>query len=68
MYWKQKGLTINYKEMEYMVVRKRDNTKYDLHTGDFSTKQVQKFNYLDSVISNVRKFQGTIYDVNTSAA
>lgn len=46
MYWKQKGLTINYKEMEYMVVRKRDNTKYDLHTGDVSTKQVQKFNYL----------------------
>lgn len=40
-----KGITINRKKTESMVVSKRDRPKCVLHIGDVKTKQIHKYNY-----------------------
>lgn len=48
---KEKALTINSKMTECSrVVNQRDGTKWVLYIGDIKIKQVQRFNYLDSLV------------------
>ena len=48
----EKGLTINCKKTECMVISKKESPRCDLRIGDAHIKQVQKFNYLGSVIKS----------------
>ena len=48
---KKKGLTINCKKTEWMVVSKKESPACALKTGDNTIKQVQKFNYLGSLLT-----------------
>ena len=48
---KKKGLTINCKKTECMVVSKRESPACALNIGDNTIKQVQKFNYLGSLLT-----------------
>ena len=43
---KKKGLTINCKKTEYIVLGKRESPACALKIGNNTIKQVQKFNYL----------------------
>ena len=45
---KKKGLTINCKKTECLVVTKKKSPKCRLHIGEAIIKQVEKFNYLGS--------------------
>ena len=50
---KDKGLTLNCKKTECMVVSKnKDNPKCELRSADSIIKQVTKFNYLGSMITS----------------
>ena len=47
-----KGLTINHKKTEYMVVSKRESSVCALKIGDNTIKHdIQKFNYLGSLLT-----------------
>ena len=48
----EKGLTINCKKTESMVISKKESPRCDLSIGDAYIKQMQKFNYLESVITS----------------
>ena len=48
---KKKGLAINCKKMECMVVNKREHPACALKIGDNTIKQVQKVNYLWSLLT-----------------
>ncbi len=48
---RKKGLSINCKKTECMVVSKRRNPRRRLHIGDVEIKQVEKFNYLGSMLT-----------------
>ena len=48
---KKKCLTINCKKTECMIVSKRESPACTLKIGDDTIKQVQKFNYLGSLLT-----------------
>ena len=48
---RKRGLTINCKKTECLVVSKRESPKCSLKIGDVIIKQVAKFNYLGSTIT-----------------
>ena len=48
----EKGLTINCKKTECMVISKKESPRCDLRIRDAHIKQVQKFNYLGSVVTS----------------
>ena len=48
---KKKGLTINCKKTECMVVSRRESPTYALKIGDNTIKQVQKFSCLGSLLT-----------------
>ena len=49
---KKKGLTINCKKAKKLVVRKRETPKWTLRIRDITIKQVEKFEYSGSIISD----------------
>ena len=48
---KNKGLSINCKKTECMVVSRKDSLKCELKICDIKIKQVKKFNYLGSMLT-----------------
>lgn len=48
----KKRITINCKKTGCMVVSKRENASCNLCIGDGKIDQVQKFNYLENVLTN----------------
>ena len=52
---KKKGLTINCNKTECMVVNKRKSSAYALKTVDNTIKQVWRFNYLVSLLTENSK-------------
>lgn len=52
---RKEKLTINCKKTEWMVINKRDNSRYDLCIGDVKSKQLQKLNSLNSVVTDDAK-------------
>ena len=48
---KNKGLSINCKKTECMVVSRKDSLKCELKIGDIKIKQVKKFSYLGSMLT-----------------
>lgn len=57
---KMKNVTIICKKTESMVVSKRDSPRRELHNGDVKIKQIQKFSYLDNVVTVDRKWDTEI--------
>ncbi|MGX9987587.1 reverse transcriptase domain-containing protein [Soonwooa purpurea] len=55
-----KGLSINYKKTECMVISKKTNQKCTLQVGNTRIKQVQKFKYLGSVLTEDGKCDAEI--------
>lgn len=51
----KKGLTFNYKKVEYMGVNKRNSSIWKLRIVDIKIKEVQNIKYLGSVLTEVRK-------------
>lgn len=51
----QEVMLITCKKTEYMVIRKRDNSRCEILIGDVRIKKIQKFNYLHSVKTYDRK-------------
>ena len=49
---RKKGLTINCKKTEFMVVSKRESPACVWKTGDNTIKQVQKFKYHGSLLTD----------------
>ncbi len=47
----KKGLSINYKKTECMVISKRMSPKCDLKVGDTRIKQTLKFKYTGSILA-----------------
>ena len=57
---KKKTLTINCKKTECMVVSKRESPACTLKIGDNTIKQVWKFNYLGSLLTENGKCEEEI--------
>ena len=58
---KKRGLTINVKKTECMVIKKeKEKTQCKVKIGDEEIKQVEKFNYLGSLITSDGKCDSEI--------
>lgn len=55
-------LFITCKQIEYIVVSKRDNIVYELHIGDVKIKQIEKLNYLCNYLSNRCNEKGDTFE------
>lgn len=52
----KKGLAINGKKTEYVVVSKRDNLRREQCIKGIKTKRVQKMNYTGNVVRDNEKY------------
>src|SRR5688572_25068232 len=57
---KRKGLSINIKKTECMVISKKISPKCELNLHGSKIKQVEKFSYLSSLITEDGRFGGEI--------